>query len=142
MYKVEVWKRNDAEKLHTEYDFTTIEDAEKYIEEIKENNKEYFVVDDGGNVVISAEKLFSAACSGNHEVLEQYYDNDGKPNTILYEKFGKKHSLLKGAYNNNQWQTIDYLISQGECLTQEEQEEMYTEYMRITYMKKLINTLA
>lgn len=67
-------------------------------------------------------ELWSAACSGNISVLRHYYDNGGAVNT-RFTKFGKSHSLIMGAYRNQQYKTVDYLLSVGETITDQERPE-------------------
>lgn len=78
--------------------------------------------------------LWDAACSGNIYILERYYKT---AENIRYQKFGREHSLIMGAFRNSQWKVIDYLLSIGESITQEEKEEISTELNRIKYMKIL-----
>ena len=80
------------------------------------------------------EKLWEAACSGDINILKQYYKTTGN---IRYQKFGREHSLIMGAFRNNQWKIIDYLLSIGETITQEEKEEIQKELNRIKYMEIL-----
>lgn len=80
------------------------------------------------------EKLWESACSGDIKVLEKYYKT---AENMRYLKFGKEHSLIMGAFRNNQWKVIDYLLSIGESITQEEKEEIHTELNRVKYMEIL-----
>lgn len=80
------------------------------------------------------EKLWEAACSGDINILKQYYKTAGN---IRYQKFGREHSLIMGAFRNSQWEVIDYLLSIGESMTQEEKEEISTELNRVKYMEIL-----
>lgn len=80
------------------------------------------------------EKLWEAACSGDIDILKQYYKTAGN---IRYQKFGREHSLIIGAFRNNQWEVIDYLLSIGETITQEEKEEISTELNHVKYMEIL-----
>lgn len=65
------------------------------------------------------EKLFLAACTGDIEILKKYYFSGGKPN-IRYEKLGKEHSLLAGAYRNKEFEIVKFLLTVGETLTTDE----------------------
>ena len=78
------------------------------------------------------EKLWEAACSGDIEVLEKYYKT---AENMRYFKFGKEHSLIMGAFRNNQWEIIDYLLSIKETITKDEKEEIQTELNRVKYME-------
>lgn len=80
------------------------------------------------------EKLFMAACAGDMPTLKEYYSANGKKN-LRYKKFGKENSLIMGAFRNNQWKTLDYLISVGATITEDEKKEIQTELNRIKYMK-------
>lgn len=82
------------------------------------------------------EKLFSMACVGNIDGLKKHFNNGGAVN-LRYESFGKSHSLLIGAYNNNQYDTICYLMSVGEKLTEEEKAMLKQEYLRQTALEEL-----
>lgn len=86
---------------------------------------------------ISIDILWLYACSGNTEKLKLYYNEHGKINK-RYNKFNTEHSLIIGAFRNNQFETVEYLISVGETLTEKEKEEMLIELKRIDIMKRLI----
>jgi len=58
-------------------------------------------------------KLWEYACDGNIEELRKYYDNGGSINN-RYIKFGEGHSLIMGAFRNNHFDTVEYLMSVGE----------------------------
>ena len=68
-------------------------------------------------------ELWSMACSGEIPALQRYYDNGGEPN-IRYEKFGKEHSLIAGAFRNKQYKTVEYLLSVGETIMEHEKSEI------------------
>lgn len=78
----------------------------------------------------NTEQLFGLACSGNIKVLENYWSENGNLN-VTYNKFGKEHSLLMGAFRNQQYDTVKWLKNHGCRLTEEEQDEIGMEYMRI-----------
>lgn len=40
-----------------------------------------------------------------------------------------------GAFRNNQWKTVDYLISVGATITKDEKKEIQTKLNRIKYME-------
>ena len=82
-------------------------------------------------------KLWEYACSGNIEELKKYYDNGGSINN-RYFKFGEGHSLIMGAFRNNQFDTVDYLVSVGEELSKKEYMEIQTEMRKLEIMQKLI----
>lgn len=76
------------------------------------------------------EQLFGLACSGNIKALKEYWDGEGDLN-ITYERFGKEHSLIMGAFRNQQYDTVRWLKNHGCRLTDEEQDEINMEYTRI-----------
>lgn len=63
------------------------------------------------------EKLWEAACSGDVNTLKKCYK---KAENRRYLSFGQEHSLIMGAFRNNQWEVINYLSSIGETITAEE----------------------
>lgn len=79
------------------------------------------------------EKLFTAACAGDIPTLKEHYNADGKKN-LRYEKFGEENSLIMGAFRNNQWKTLDYLLSVGETITKKEREALINERKHIDYL--------
>lgn len=79
------------------------------------------------------EKLFMAACAGDMPTLKEYYSANGKKN-LRYKKFGKENSLIMGAFRNNQWKTLDYLLSVGETITEKERKALTIELQRINYL--------
>ena len=54
-------------------------------------------------------ELWEYACNGNIEGLKKYYDDGGSINN-RYFKFGEGHSLIMGAFRNNQFDTVEYFI--------------------------------
>ena len=83
------------------------------------------------------EKLWEAACSGDIDTLKHYYGVESNVINARYLKFGKEHSLIMGAFRNDQFETVDYLVSVGGTVTEEEKEEMETELKRVKYMEIL-----
>ena len=79
-------------------------------------------------------ELWEYACSGNIEKLKEYYANGGSVN---YSKFGEGHSLIMGAFRNNQFETVEYLMSEGESLSPKETAEIKTELRKLELMQKL-----
>lgn len=77
----------------------------------------------------SIERLFSYVCCGNLEKVKEYYDEGGKRN-VRYNRFGKEHSLLIGAFNNRCYEMIDYLLRNGETLTDAEYDYFWEERER------------
>lgn len=88
----------------------------------------------------SAEQLFELSCSGNIKALEDYWNIEGSLN-VAYEKFGKKHSLIMGAFRNRQYDTVRWLKNHNCRLTDEEQDEINMEYMRIKTIELLANDI-
>ena len=82
-------------------------------------------------------KLWENACSGNIEELKKYYDNGGSVNN-RYIKFGEGHSLIMGAFRNNQFDTVEYLMSIGEEISPKEYEEIQTEMRKLDIMQRLV----
>lgn len=83
------------------------------------------------------ETLWTAACSGDIETLKRYYGAEENIRNIRYIKFDEEISLIMGAYRNNQWKTINYLIGVGETITDEEKKDIQRELNRIDYMRIL-----
>lgn len=83
------------------------------------------------------EELWEYACSGNIEKLRKYYNDGGSINNRCF-KFGEAHSLIMGAFRNNQFDTIEYLISVGEEVSKKEYDGLYVEMRKIDVMRKLI----
>ena len=69
------------------------------------------------------ESLWSLACSGDIDSLRDYYNNGGITN-LRYNRFNTEYSLIAGALSNRQYDTIDYLLSVGETVTDEEFKEI------------------
>lgn len=81
-------------------------------------------------------KLWEYVCNGNVEKLKEYYTSGGSANK-RYSKFGEDHSLLMGAFRNNQFETVEYLMSEGERLSPKEIVEIKTELRKFGLMQKL-----
>lgn len=82
------------------------------------------------------EKLWCAACSGDIKTLKNHYENGGEKG-LKVQSFGRTHSLIMGAFRNNLFDTVDYLLSVGETVTPEEKKEIETELRRYETLKKL-----
>ena len=74
----------------------------------------------------NTEQLFGLACSGNIKALEDYWNGEGDLN-VTYQKFGKEHSLIMGAFRNQQYDMVRWLKNHGCRLTHEEQDEINME---------------
>lgn len=84
-----------------------------------------------------AEQLFGYACSGNTEKLKEYYESGGAIGNYI-ERFGRKHSLIMGAFRNDQFDTAEYLFEVGEKPTPKEQEEIRKQIRRWELMKRMV----
>lgn len=82
-------------------------------------------------------KLWEYACCGNIEELKKYYENGGSTNN-RYFGFGEEHSLIMGAFRNNQFDTVEYLMSVGEEITQKEHERIQTEMRKMDIAQRLV----
>ena len=83
-------------------------------------------------------ELWEYACSGNTEALKKYYDEGGSINN-RYIMFGEGHSLLMGAFRNNQFETVEYLLSEGEELSKKEYEEFKTEMKKQELIERMVS---
>ena len=84
------------------------------------------------------EQLWEASCSGDIDTLKHYYRRESDVLNRRYEAFGTEHSLIMGAFRNNQFDVVDYLISVGETITDDEKEIIQTEFKRIESMYKIM----
>ncbi len=82
-------------------------------------------------------KLWEYACSGNTEELRKYYENGGSINN-RYFKFGESHSLIMGAFRNNKFDTVEYLMSVGEELTNKEYTDIKNEMRKQEILGELV----
>ncbi|MBQ2397130.1 MAG: hypothetical protein II304_08885 [Bacteroidales bacterium] len=80
-------------------------------------------------------ELWLASCSGDMETLKEYFSNGGMLNR-RYNKFGKNHSLIAGAYRNGNIETVEYLLNIGESIEEDEQQEM-TEFFNSRKIKRM-----
>ena len=83
-------------------------------------------------------KLWEYACSGNTEKLNEYYDNGGSINN-RYFRFGESHSLIMGAFRNSHYDTVEYLMSVGEGLTNKEYDEIKANLRQQDIMHQLVD---
>lgn len=74
---------------------------------------------------LSIDELWTAACSGDLQTLQNYYNAGGEPNR-RYERFGKEHSLIAGACRNEYMMVVNYLYSYGERPLPHEESEILT----------------
>lgn len=89
---------------------------------------------------LTIEELWIAACSGDNDTLSDYYAEGGEPNR-RYHKFGSDHSLIAGAYRNNQMETVDFLLDMGETILDHERTELKEVYYRAVVLAatRLVN---
>ena len=82
-------------------------------------------------------KLWEYACSGNIEKLKNYYENGGSINN-RYFRFGESHSLIMGAFRNNEFDTVEYLMSVGEELTDKEYSDVKGEMRKQEVLHEMV----
>lgn len=73
--------------------------------------------------IYTIDELWGAACSGNIDFLKGYYEKSKGERNRRYEKFGNYHSLIMGAFRTGNFDTVEYLLSIGECITEDEGNE-------------------
>ena len=83
------------------------------------------------------EKLWEWACSGNTEKLRNYYENGGSINNRHFA-FGESHSLIMCAFRNSQFDTVEYLMSVGEELTDKEYSDIQGEMRKQEILHSLV----
>lgn len=83
-------------------------------------------------------KLWEYACSGNIKELKKYYDDGGSINN-RYFRFGESHSLIMGAFRNNQFDTVEYLMSVGEELTDKEYNDIKGEMRKTEVLHEMVD---
>lgn len=88
--------------------------------------------------MINIEKLFSYACSGDIDKLKEYYQSGEAAIGRTFHQFGKEHSLVMGAFRNDQFETVKFLLEMGEVPTSEEKEQIKRELMRWELMKLMV----
>ena len=86
---------------------------------------------------IRIEMLWEYTCCGDIESLKSYYENGGEINR-RYFAFGGEHSLIMGAYRNNQFEAVEYMLSVGETATHSEKEEFNRELKKIMCLRKIV----
>lgn len=84
------------------------------------------------------EQLWEASCCGNINTLKSYYRKESSVLNRRYKAFGGETSLIMGAFNNNEFDTVDYLISVGETITDDEKEMIQKELKRIECLYKIM----
>lgn len=86
---------------------------------------------------IRIEILWEYACCGELELLKRYYEDGGETNR-RYFAFGSEHSLIMGAFRNNQFEAVEYMLSVGETVTQAEKDEFNKELQKIICLRKIV----
>ena len=92
--------------------------------------------------MVNMEDLFSYACAGNIKRLKEYYQSKEGVTGRTFQKFGKEHSLVMGAFRNDQFETVKFLLEMGEAPTAEEKEQVKRELMRWEVMKLMVKEEA
>lgn len=89
---------------------------------------------------ITIGELWIAACRGDLDTLRSYYSGVCEINR-RYHKFGSDHSLIDGAYRNNQMETVDFLLDMGETVLDHERTELKEVYYRAVVLAatRLVN---
>lgn len=86
---------------------------------------------------VKIETLWECACDGNIESLKVYFENGGEMSR-RFKAFGGEHSLIMGAYRNNNFETVEYLLSVGEAITPEEKKMLNREMDKILCLRKIL----
>ena len=81
--------------------------------------------------------LWIAACSGDIDTLCNHFFEYPQSVNKRYKAFGREHSLIMGAYRNGNYDVVDYLISIGETITDEEKFEADMIMNRMKYLEKI-----
>ena len=81
--------------------------------------------------------LWIAACSGDIDTLCNHFSEYPHSVNKRYKAFGREHSLIMGAYRNGNYDVVDYLISIGETITDEEKSEADMIMNRMKYLEKI-----
>ena len=85
---------------------------------------------------MTAEKLFELACAGETEALRELY-HSGQRLDVTYEKFGREHSLIMGAFRSRQWDTARWLLNSGAQPTPAEQAEINDQYQEMRLIEEM-----
>lgn len=81
--------------------------------------------------------LWVAAYSGDIDTLRNHFSEYPQTINKRYRAFGREHSLIMGAYRNGNYNVVDYLISIGETITDEEKAEADAIMNRMKYLEKI-----
>lgn len=69
------------------------------------------------------ENLWAYACCGDLKKLKEYYKNGGETNRRYYA-IGSYHSLIAGAYRNENYETVKFLLSVGETIIYQTEKDI------------------
>ena len=75
-------------------------------------------------------KIWQAVCSGDIDTLDnlkEHWENKH----ITHLAFGIEHSLIMGALRNRNWQTVSYLIKNGESILPHEINELLQDFREV-----------
>lgn len=108
--------------------YATLEEAEHYLTLHRPHARK--ISQDQPKNLLDIYDLWSAACAGENDVLQAYYENGGEINR-RYIMFGKTHSLIAGAYRNGNIDTVSLLQRYGETPEDHEREELKNLYFRL-----------
>lgn len=86
---------------------------------------------------VTIKTLWVAACSGDIDTLRNHFSEYPQTINKRYRAFGREHSLIMGAYRNGNYNVVDYLISIGETITDEEKAEADTIMNCMKYLEKI-----
>lgn len=79
-------------------------------------------------------ELWSWACAGDIKRLKGYYSNTVNLMGAInrrYTAYNVRHSLIMGAFRNNQFETVNYLLSVGETVTDSELQAVENELNKV-----------
>ena len=72
---------------------------------------------------MTIDELWTAVCSNDQAAIKKYYENGGEKN-LRYHHFNREHSLIMGAFRNGHMAMCELLISYGETITKDEEDEL------------------
>lgn len=75
-------------------------------------------------------KIWQAVCSEDIDTLDnlkEHWENKH----ITHLAFGIEHSLIMGALRNRNWQTVSYLIKNGESILPHEINELIQDFREV-----------
>lgn len=90
---------------------------------------------------LNFELMWEYVCNGEINNVKKYYSQGWEVNK-RYNAFGKNHSLIAGAYRNKQHEMVEYLLSVGETITDEEVPEILYYVAKTNDFKELLEKLS